>query len=566
MSNFLSPGVLVKEIDLTTSVPAVDSSAAGTVGTFKWGPINQTVLIENEDKLLKLFGRPTTSNNQYWFSAASFLAYSGMLYLVRAASAGFLNAISDPGTEGAPNAAIQIKNDDDWEQNYSAGEAAVGPFAARFAGALGNSLRVSVADSASYATWEFKDLFDGAPATSDYVFERGGSNDEMHIVVQDKLGSFTGIPGTILETYAFVSKASDAKYNDGGTAYYKNKIVNESSYIHWMDHLAVTGIGQPAPGVAFGNLTQAYDATFSKGADDFAGTSDAEVMVGWDRFKSSEEIDVSILFTGPVSPTVSQYVIDNVAESRRDLIVAISPQLADVRGTGIVDKVVAAKNSETGVNRSTSYATFDCNWKMVYDRYNEQNVWIPCNSDIAGLMARTDSNRDPWWSPAGYERGLLKNVVKLAWNPSKTERDILYKSGINPVLNMPGQGPMLYGDKTMLTRPSAFDRINVRRLFLVLEKAIGNASKYSLFQFNDEFTRSQFVNMVTPFLRDVQGRRGIYDFMVVCDETNNTAEVIDRNEFVGSIFIKPAKSTNFVSLNFIATRSGVAFSEVVGGV
>jgi phage tail sheath protein FI len=212
----------------------------------------------------------------------------------------------------------------------------------------------------------------------------------------------------------------------------------------------------------------------------------------------------------------------------------------------------------------SSYVVMDSAWKYQYDKYSDVYRWVPLNGDIAGLCARTDTQRDPWFSPAGLNRGQIKNVVKLSWNPQKTERDTIYKAGINPVVTFPGEGTILYGDKTFQNRPSAFDRINVRRLFLILEKTIAKASRSTLFEFNDEFTRAQFVNLVEPFLRDIQGRRGIYDYRVVCDTTNNTPEVIDQNQFVGDIYIKPARSINFIQLNFVAVRTGVAFNEIVG--
>ena len=568
MATHLSPGVLVKEVDLSTSVAAVDSTATGTVGIFDWGPAMQLVPISSEDKILKTFGRPNPSYSQYWMCAASFLAYASSLYIVRAISDTVLNAVSGTGAPDEVITGLQISNDDVWEEMYKFGDGAVGPFAARYPGAYGNGIRISIADSATFDAWEFRDLFDGAPGTSDYAMARGATNDEMHIVVIDKVGRFTGVPGAILDTYAFVSKGQDAKYLDGGPAYYKTVISQNSSYIHWMDHLAgVTGIGSNVAGVTFGSLSEVYDVTLSGGSDGTDSIGDAELMAAWDMYSNAENIDISLAFPGPVSKAVYQYIIDNIAEVRKDFLLTVSPQLADVRGADIATKVVAGKNDQTnGLNRSTSYATYDCNWKLMFDRYNETNVWIPLNADIAGLCAQTDSTRDAWFSPAGYERGNLKNVVKLAWNPDKSDRDLLYKNGINPVLNMKGQGPMLYGDKTMLNRTSAFDRINVRRLFLVLEKAIAQSSKYSLFEFNDEFSRAQFRNMVEPFLRDVKGRRGIYDFLVVCDETNNTPEVIDRNEFVGSIFVKPSRSISGITLSFVATRTGVEFSEVVGAV
>ena len=266
---------------------------------------------------------------------------------------------------------------------------------------------------------------------------------------------------------------------------------------------------------------------------------------------------------GPHSQTVAEHIVDNIAESRKDCVVFISPGKDDVvnnAGNEVTD-ITSFRNDFN----SSSYAVLDSGWKYQFDKYNNVYRWVPLNGDIAGLCVRTDNERDPWFSPAGFNRGRIKNTIKLSWNPTKAERDDLYKIGINPVIQFPGEGVVLYGDKTMLSKPSAFDRINVRRLFIILEKAIARAAKYSMFEFNDEFTRGQFVALVEPFLRDIQGRRGIYDYRVICNETNNTPEVIDRNEFRGDIYIKPARSINFIQLNFVAVRTGVAFEEIVGG-
>jgi phage tail sheath protein FI len=303
---------------------------------------------------------------------------------------------------------------------------------------------------------------------------------------------------------------------------------------------------------------------------DGKGEADVSINVltnAFDLFASAEEVDVSLILQGKAvgsanNAQLANYIIDNICESRKDCVAFISPAKDDV--------VSAAGNETTNMvgfrnaSRSTSYAVLDSGYKYQYDKYNDVYRYVPLNGDTAGLCVRTDDTRDPWFSPAGFNRGQIKNIIKLAYNPDKANRDILYKANINPVVTFPGQGTVLYGDKTMLTKPSAFDRINVRRLFIVLEKAIATAAKYTLFEFNDEFTRAQFKNLVEPFLRDVQGRRGIYDFKVVCDSTNNTGEVIDRNEFVGDIYIKPARSINFIQLNFVAVRTGVEFSEVVG--
>ena len=568
MSNLLSPGIQIKEFDLTGSVATAATSAAGFAAPFRWGPVNQLQLVTSESDLVAKYGKPTTDIAQYWFSAASFLAYANTLYIARAAAATSLNATS--GTAG-----VQVPNDHEWETEFSNGESSTsGAFAARYPGVLGNGILVSVADSASYATWAYKDYFDGAPSSSDYAVARGGSNDEMHIIVIDVNGTFTGTTGAVLEVFPFVSKGVDAKDNDGGASYYKTVIYNQSAYIHWMGKLPAVDIGLSVVGKAFGNLvadiaaqtpvSQPYTKTLAHGTDAFDTIADGDIQTAWSLFASPENVDIAFAFAGPASVANSQFIIDTISTVRKDMVSTHSPQLSDVRGTGIVAKVVDSLTGVTGINRNTSYAIMDCNWKMMYDRYNEMNVWVPCNADVAGLMARVDSERDPWWSPAGFERGIMKNVLKFAWNPVQPERDELYKNSINPVLSFTGTGPVLYGDKTMLKKASAFDRINVRRLFIYLERQIGEASKSILFEFNDTFTRAQFVNMTVPFLRTVSGRRGILDFKVVCDETNNTGDVIDANQFVATIYISPNRSINTVTLNFVATRTGQSFSEVTG--
>jgi phage tail sheath protein FI len=452
-----------------------------------------------------------------------------------------------------------IKNFDDYDNNYSSGGFAIGEFAAKYPGALGNSIKVSIADSVSYPTWIYRAQFDAAPAGSDYVETRGGSNDELHVIVIDATGEWTGTAGAVLEKYAFVSKASDAKNSDGSTNYYKNVINNQSAYIWVIDHpTAGTNWGTTSQNKTFANLTSNVTTTLSGGVSGDS-LSVGNVATGYALFSNDELHDVSLIMMGPTTDVSTVNTAIGIAEARRDAIVFASPPYVDVvNTTGQATKIVTYRNQLT----ASSYAVLDSGWKYQYDRYNDKYRYVALNGDIAGLSARTDYVADPWFSPAGYNRGVIKNVVKLAYSPAKTDRDTLYKSGINPVVTFPGQGTLLFGDKTLLARPSAFDRINVRRLFIVLEKSIATASKFQLFEFNDAFTRGQFKNIVEPFLRDVQGRRGITDFRVVCDETNNTSAVIDRNEFVADIFIKPARAINFIQLNFIATRSGISFEEV----
>jgi len=552
----LSAGVNVSEIDLTTIVPSVSTSTGAFAGPFAWGPAGEIITISDEVRLVDTFGKPDSTNYEYWFSAANFLAYSNNLKVVR--------AINDGSSKNATsNTAILIKNEDSWENTYSGGSSnTYGVFAARYAGSLGNSLRVSMADANTYSTWTYASQFTSAPGTTSYASKQGGVYDEMHVIVIDEDGLISGTQGTILEKYPFVSKGSDSKDDSGNSNYYKNVIAGQSKYVHWMDHPIANGAtnwGTTVSAKTFANLTSNVTVSLSGGVDGTIST--ANVVTAYDAFDSAESVDISLVVSGPANQTLADSLI-SMCVDRKDCLVFLSPEKSDVVNNpgSEVTATVGYRNTLT----SSSYAVLDGNWKYQYDKYNDVYRWIPCNGDIAGLCARTDLERDPWFSPGGLNRGILKNVIKLAYNPTKTNRDDLYVKGINPIVSFQGEGTVLFGDKTMLSKPSAFDRINVRRLFIVLEKAIARAARFSLFEFNDQFTRAQFVALVEPFLRDVQGRRGITDFRVVCDETNNTGEVIDRNEFVGDIYIKPARSINFIQLNFVAVRTGVSFDEVVG--
>lgn len=555
----LSPGVQVTEKDLTSVVPAVGTSIGGTVIQAAWGPGNDIVDVSTENELVKRFGKPQSSDNRKWFAAASFLAYTNTLKLVRAINAASYNATST-GT-----GTTQIAN----ETAYENGVTADGMWTAKYPGAAGNSLKVSFADStgdgtATYALWAYNNQFDYTPGTTKHASTNGSSEDEFHIIVIDEDGYFSGTAGTVLEKFAGVSKAADAKDSLGRSNYYKDVINNRSEYIWWSAApAAATTWGSnnvDATTFAAGHTQAEAVVSLAGGAD---GTvSDANFMSGYDLFANDELVDVNLIFVGDATATVGDYVIDNVCEVRKDCVAFISPvagSVLDNAGSEATDTV-----AELASYTRSSYAVFDSGWKYMYNRYSDSYVYVPCNGDVAGLCAKTDDVADPWFSPAGYNRGAIKNAVKMAWSPKKSERDTLYKNGINPIVGFPGSGIVLFGDKTMLEKPSAFDRINVRRLFITLEKAIATAAKFQLFEFNDAFTRSQFKNLVEPFLRDVQGRRGIYNFKVVCDETNNTGQVIDTNSFVADIFIQPARSINFIQLNFIATRTGIAFEEVGG--
>lgn len=987
MSFSISPGVTITEIDLTTIIPAVATTVGAIAGPFRWGPANTPMLIDSELTLLSTFGKPDNNTADCWFSAANFLSYGNALQTVRVVKGGSIgHKNATTGTsEGLGGSGILITNKDNYLNHFANGEAngelpnpetpiLYGMFAAKYPGDLGNSLAVSIADADSFGSWAYKMNFPSAPNTSALVAQGGGSNDEMHIVVIDSTGLWSGTAGTLLEIFPFVSKCAAAKYEDGTTMYYPEVINRQSNYIWWLGHpteedlgistavdwgsssltenyettsqkitfggsisgtfyvgevigdaagalvssgsgavlgtpvvgdgagkagvraialgtagtgytipptVSISGDGSAATAVAVltgsaisgytitnpgtgytsatasllagsgasasvvvtgspgsatvtgftsivggsnyaiapsvaitldggatGNVTahtvigtsgsnlgkvtsividtntsanvtsatiaftpvsgggapgtvslntgmitsipvpsgsggsgyvavptvsitggggsnaaatavlvnqvvdhivitnggsgystgvtasivstgsgatavvtidgtgrvtaltptavgsgytaaivqilgpgvgasitpnivggQVTSYTVNSGGSGYqtisatilaingpvlsvspisgqfvdamvltgttsgakgtisalaggelylqlAGGVDANDLLeagdyqadtsgapaGYALFRSGEDIDISLLIAGDCGggsggpdanwEETALYLINDIAEYRLDCVAFLSPpQIAVVDNAGNeAADIIAYRN----LLPSTSYAVMDSGWKYQYDKYNDLYRWVPLNGDIAGLCARTDEVRDPWWSPAGYNRGLINNVVKLAWNPRQAYRDLLYQAGVDSVMTQTGQGTLLFGDKTMLTKPSAFDRINVRRLFIVLEKAISTASKYTLFEFNDQFTQAQFVAMVDPYLRTVMGRRGIYDYRVVCDSTNNTPAVIDANEFVGDIYIKPARSINFIQLNFIAVATGVDFSEIVG--
>ncbi len=616
----VSPGVSVTEKDLTNVVPAVSTSSGGIVLVAEKGPVGEVTSISSEKQLVDTFGKPTASNFEQWFTAANFLGYGNNLKVVRPVT-GMVNACVS-GT------AILIKNTTHYSDNYSHSAsfaATVGSYAAREPGTLGNNLKVStctnstafgphsmsgnlVADAtaaigdttitvddgsllqvgdilefgdtsvytaapsghyykvtgiathvltiARFNTgtgktetgglrhavvdnavirrhWEYYFNFANAPTTTDDVLAASGSLDEMHIAVVDEDGGISGSAGEILETFEGVSQAYDAKTSSGASNYYADVIYNQSNYVYVMDHeTTLANAGSAKKGQTFDQAGAATHTVFgyslASGTDDFAATN-AEI-----------------------------------ATARKDCVAFISPANADVVNvTDTIEQTANVKAFAEGLP-STSYAVIDSGYKYQFDKYNDVYRWVPLNGDTAGLCARTDSIADPWFSPGGFNRGQIRGAVKLAYNPTQIQRDDLYKARVNPVVAFPGQGTVLFGDKTAQSKPSAFDRINVRRLFIVLEKTVATAAKFQLFEFNDEYTRANFRNLVEPFLRDVQGRRGITDFAVVCDGSNNTADVIDRNEFRADIFIKPNRSINFIQLNFVATRTGVAFSEVAG--
>ena len=637
----VSPGVLVQERDLTNVIPAVATTIGAVAGQFNQGPMDEVTSISSEKELVETFGKPDSTNFEFWFSAASFLQYSSSLRVVRAANTSSVNAV-------VSGSALRIKNTDHYQNGdgttgpYNDGSANVGEWAARTAGAWGNNLKVSVCPSATAyeavnktttndastavgdttivltsgtdflvgdivnfgesggheyrvtavnthtltfvrhpsgtgglhtavangsqvrRRWQYYDLVDKAPVTSTYASNRSGVNDEMHIVVVDEDGGITGTAGEVLEVYDSVSKGSDAKTAQGDTNYYVDVLYNQSEYIYWMDHVATgSNWGSAVAGITFTALSAPFTRSLASGADGSA-VSTAELKTAYEKYNDADTVDVNLIIAGKGNATHIDNLI-TIAENRKDAIVFVSPERADVVNvTNSTTQTTNVKGFFDSI-RSSSYAVFDSGYKYTYDKYNDVFRYVPLNGDIAGLAARTDLIADSWFSPAGFNRGVIRGAVKLSYNPTQGQRDELYRARVNPVVTLPGQGTLLFGDKTGLSTPSAFDRINVRRLFITLEKAISTASKFQLFEFNDEFTRAQFRNIVEPFLRDVQGRRGVTDFRVVCDSSNNTSDVIDRNEFRADIFVKPNRSINFIQLQFVATRSGAAFEEVVGG-
>lgn len=584
MAILVSPGVSTSEIDLTSSVPAVGTSTGATVGFFRWGPANTVVQVTGEADLLQKFFKPDNNTAASFLSAANFLAYGNDLLVSRIVHPSG-SAFSSNNAVSNASHYITINNDTDYlASNYESSNTFVA-WAARYPGKLGNSLAVHTCPSAAaFAGWQFKDYFDSAPGTSNYASAATGATDledELHIVVVDQNGQFTGTANAVLERYAYVSKATDGKADDGTATYYKEAITRTSKYIHWLGHPdtgAVTANAWGQSVAAIFDAGETFHAPAANTADAFANGADGtpfktDIIGALSVFDNKESYDLSLVFMGEPGRLANNYVansenwtdvakeVKRIVDLREDCVGFISPPYANsVTATDKAADIVSFRN---GVG-SSSYLVMDSGWKYQYDKYNDVYRWVPLNADIAGLCVRTDATRDPWFSPAGLNRGQIRNIVKLGFNPSPAQRDTLYKNGVNPVVSFPGEGVLLYGDKTLQGRSSAFDRINVRRLFIVLEKAISKAARASLFEFNDEFTRSQFVALIEPFLRDIQGRRGIYDFRVVCDETNNPAAVIDANQFVGDIYVKPARSINFIQLNFVAVRSGVAFDEIVG--
>ena len=558
----VSPGVQVREIDLTNVVPAVSTSIGGFAGYFNWGPVEEIVTVGSEKELASIFSTPDTNTAGYFLTAASFLQYANALKVVRIAGTN-LNATSG-------GAGQLIKNRDSYDNAVITAE-----IVAKYPGILGNSLAISIcpASSTVFNAWAYRGQFDSAPGTSDYADTHSCENDELHIIVLDQDGAITGTPNTVLEKFAYVSQASDAKSNDGASNYYADVLSDTSKWVWFGNHYAIfdhagTTTAATAAGSAGGDYLDGVTAaaitnSLSNGTD--ANTPNiSNELLAFDLFEDAETVDVNLLFGYPCMVENNVTLANGlfaIAAARKDCVAFVSPAISDTVGNAAP---AAAVKTFADQLTATSYGVIDSTALKVYDKYNDTYRWIGAAGHVAGLCANTDNVADAWFSPAGFTRGQLLGVTKVAFNPKQADRDTLYKARVNPIVAFPGQGIVLYGDKTAQAKPSAFDRINVRRLFIVLEKAVATAAKFQLFEFNDEFTRAMFRNMVEPFLRDVKGRRGITDFAVVCDETNNTGDIIDTNQFVADIYIKPARSINFITLNFIATRTGVEFSEIIG--
>lgn len=566
----VSPGVQIQERDLSTIIPSVATTPAGFVGQFRWGPANFRTFVTSENDLVQLFGAPDINTFPSFFSAANFLQYGNNLQIVRGVTGSCFNSIAGTG----PNVSgILITNRDAYDATSSWSNGAY--FAAKYPGVFGNSVRIEVCDGiTAYNNWGLSAQFSASPGTSLFIQSLNGgatANDEIHVAIIDEDGVFSGVTGTVLERFEGLSKATNSRKSDGSSNYYKNVLNDTSKYVYVLNTLPGVNaklstdsgnyglIGPTAGLAALGSTAGIFVGSFTGGAEGSQINDDYMGGLYNVFFGDPDNVDVSLLIAGQVTGSGAN-VIAGVAAARKDCVAFFSaPNINPTESdTTKIANCLSIKNS-IGNN---SYAFIDSGWKYQYDRYNDVFRWVPSNADVAGLCARTDGTNDPWWSPAGYNRGNLRNVVKMAFNPNQAARDTIYPKGINPIVTFPGEGTILFGDRTAQTKPSAFDRINVRRLFIVLEKAIATAAKYQLFEFNDALTRAMFVSMIEPFLRDVQARRGIYNFKVICDSTNNTPQVIDANSFVADIYVSPAKSINTIKLNFIATRTGVNFEEI----
>ena len=668
---FASPGVQVKEVDLTATVNVSDQNIGVVAIASAKGPTDEVTFVSSERELVDIFGEPSEYNYESWFAAATIIQYGGVAAVIRPAGGepGQSNDLSlrtaNVEVDGTTSTSLLINNQSDYEENYG-GTTSAYAFAGRYGGTFHNGITVSMVDVGAhqkftvdvtgtppsvgdyvlvgskvatvysitgsgggtvieftlhdttqrFAATDTLNERDGStvigtltsldsndvystleyatgkkwvsiapqPGTSPYVKARGGKFDEFHIVLVDTDGNVTGNPGTLIESFSYLSKAGDAKSTEGDVKFWKKVLELSSSYIYGGDRTltqtsdltavdnsagtaSAAAIGNNAASSVFPIFNTVISRKLASGADyDWAGSASSiqsQVEASYDIVLDPEEFgDIDFLVPGKITSAGAAKLI-SIAESRRDCIAVVSPQRSDVINSNTSTKKTDAIIDFFNTLASSSYAIFDSGYKYVYDKYNDTYRYLPCAADVAGLCINTTINSETWFSPAGYNRGNLRNATKLAYSPKQSERDRLYTARINPVVSFPGQGIVLFGDKTALASPSAFDRINVRRLFIEVEKNIARFSKFQLFEINDEITRSAFKGACDPYLRNVQGRRGIYDFLVVCDDSNNTPDVIDRNEFQAEIYIKPARSINFITITFVATRTGVSFNELI---
>lgn len=576
-----SPSVEAFEKDNTVNPSVIGESGAGVVIDAGWGPVGIEVSTTSIDNLIATFNKPTDRNYQDWFSASNFLNYSANLYVVRviddqtALNAGV--APTSAPQSGDPlfePKGVLFQNSTHFEMSRGT---ATQYFASRYAGALGNSIEVSIADSTTFDAWKYKGLFDIAPNSSEgSEASVADALDEIHIVVIDKLGLFTRQTGAVLERYSNVSKAKDGRDMSGSNSYYINVINRGSNYIYAVNPLGdalmadttdkASWGGELFAGKPFAQLKEAFIAQLGGGSDGDK-PSKSEYIDGYGIFEGIEDENLNMIISGSCGgdanhAEVANSILDMCFRTKR-MVAFISPKSSDVvnvNKTSAVTNIMATHKALTSLH---SYGHMTTAYKFQYDKYNDVYRWIAGNADDAGLYARTHNEIGKFASAAGYNRGKYANTVSLAYSPDKTARDQLYKYGINSVIMERGEGVILLGDRTLQPKNSAFSFMGTRFLFIDLRLTIARSAKYNLFEFNDEFTRAQFRDSVEPVLRDIRGKRGIVDFKVVCDETNNPASVVQDGEFIGDIYIKPQYSIQFIVLNFNAVGQDVNFDEQI---
>lgn len=556
------PAVVVNEVDLSTRVNNGNLTSFGAIAiNSTWGPAEEVNLVVSEKILTDTFGKPNSNTYIDFFVASNFLAYSASLQTVR--------VIDSVAKNSASNTAVLVKNSASYETATLTNS---GAWIAKYPGAKGNSIFVAAADSgvslssnvnptsSAYGTWS--EYFTTLPGTSSHASSMGGSLDEMHIIVIDSNGAFTGTAGTVLEKFSYLSKANGAKKEDGTNNFYKDVVNSQSQYV-WVGDSYVLGSNST---VTISNTFGAIGTITSSlaGGLDVNSANTAMYVNAYDLFSDKKTVDVSHVIAGNVAATTVQGLI-TMAENRGDCVVFVSPALSDVQPgqsqSTIASNIVTRKTSTIGM--SSSYYFMDGNWKYQYDKFNDVNRWIPCCGDVAGLKAKAEMTNDAWWNGSGYNRGIIRNCIKLAWNPKDEYMGQIYQNSVNPIISEGGSFVLL-GDKTGLVKPSSFDRINVRSLFNTVKRQVSGFLKYGLFEFNDEFTRLMLSSQVSTYLQSIKSRRGIEDYQVVCDSTNNPGGVIDNNQLVMDIYIKPTKSINWIVLNLVNVGSSVSFNEIVG--